>query len=44
MATPEHKRTTVFTRGSINGSKTSISLIPTGGHTAPILIEGAKLP
>ena len=43
-ATPEHRSTTVLTRGSIKGSSTSIDLIPTGGQTAPILTAGDKAP
>jgi hypothetical protein len=31
-ATPEHNKTTVFTKGSIKGFNTSKSLIPTGGQ------------
>jgi len=43
-ATPEHRSTTVFTKGSMKGFKASRSLIPTGGQTAPIAIVGDKLP
>ena len=44
IATPEHSRTIVLTNGSIKGSKTSISLIPTGGQTPPIATEGDRAP
>lgn len=44
MATPEQRSTIVLTSGSINGSNTSISLIPTGGQTPPIAMEGDKAP
>jgi hypothetical protein len=42
-ATPEVKSTIVFTNGNINGSNVSSKLIPVGGQTLPIKIEGERL-
>ena len=43
-ATHELNNTTVLTKGSINGSRTYMSLIPTGGQTPPIATEGDRAP
>jgi hypothetical protein len=44
IATPEHRSTIVLTSGNINGSNTSIFLIPTGGQTPPMATEGDRAP